>query len=77
MRYGIGRLEMDGGRMTAHIKRDGAVTQWVVSNPMEIPEGERDDCEYHLFRYDPQDQFCHYVSMDDVESMRFKTACEA
>ena len=60
----IGRLELDhNGRWLAHMA-DGYA--WIVSNPEEVPASQLDDCQYHLFAYNPDDQFCRWVSPEEA-----------
>lgn len=62
----IGKLELDNsGRWVAQMQ-DGR-GGWFVGNVEEIPSSKLDDCEYHLFRYNEDDQYCYFVHLDKLQ----------
>jgi len=69
MKYAIGRLDRN---LDNAINRPSAVLPeacFYIGNPSSIPPIQEDvnpDHEYHLFQYDPQDQFAYIVSLDLV-----------
>jgi hypothetical protein len=62
----IGRLELQSdGRWAAHMQNgDGG---WFVANTEAIPSSKLDDGEYHLFRYNEDDQFATYVDLHKLQ----------
>lgn len=76
----IGRLEnAEDGRWKAfmQLKHKGPPTriEWFfVNNPKAIPDHLLDDGEYHLFKYNPDDQFCTYIDLPNLQRQAAKAA---
>lgn len=63
-------FEDNSGRMMAQMNNDG---NFYIGNFEEIPEAIKlsatEDRTPLLFKYNPDDQFCQYVDLDDVSNL--------
>lgn len=65
----IGRLELQSDGRWAACMQDKHGAAWFVANPNDIPSSKLDDGEYHLFRYNEEDQYAHFVSLHDLQKV--------